>query len=83
MSLSEDLIDFDLIDQQKENIAILPGGRSVKALAQKFSPQNTVTFEETKTLGDAIRKEYEIELQSVEESDDPLDIYVCVKFVMK
>lgn len=82
MALSEDLIDFDLIDQQKENIAILPGGRSARALAQKFSPQNTVTFEETRTLNDAIRKEYEIELQSIEDSDDPLDIYVCVQLVV-
>lgn len=81
MALSEDLIDFDLIDQQKENIAILPGGRSAKALAQKFSPQTSVTLEETKTLNDAIRKEYEIELQSIDDSDDPLDIYVCVSLV--
>jgi len=32
-------------------------------------------LDETKTLNDAIRHEYEVELQSIADSDDPLDIY--------
>lgn len=32
-------------------------------------------MDETKTLNDAIRHEYEVELQSIADSDDPLDIY--------
>lgn len=80
MALSEDLINFDLIEEHKENIQALPSGRSAKQLASILSPRpsaggKTATLEETKTLNDAIRKEYEIELQSIADSDDPLDIY--------
>ena len=79
-----DLINFDIIESHKENIQSLPGGRSAKQLASIFSPLPLVrsagsdsapTLEETKTLNDAIRQEYEIELQSIADSDDPLDIY--------
>lgn len=75
MAFAGDLIDFDLIEQHKENIQSLPGGRSAKALAQSLSPSTHVTLEETKNLNDAIRKEYEIELQSIEDCDDPLEVY--------
>lgn len=74
MAFPGDLIDFDLIDQHKENIQSLPGGRSAKALVQSL-PSRNVTLDETKTLNDAIRNEYEIELQSIDDSDDPLDIF--------
>ncbi|KAL2012104.1 hypothetical protein VTN00DRAFT_4822 [Thermoascus crustaceus] len=81
MSGSGDLIDFDVIENQKENIQSLPGGRSARALAQIFSSgSNGDKFaspspNETRTLNDAIRQEYEAELQNIGESDDPLDIY--------
>ena len=80
MSVSEDLINFDLIEEQKENIQSLPSGRSARALASIFSPVSGSRFEspnpnDTKTLNDALRQEYELELQSINESDDPLDIY--------
>lgn len=78
MALSEDIIDFDLIDLNKENITTLPGGRSAKALVQQFSSGTHVSLEETKTLNDAIRNEYEIELQTINEADDPLDCYSYV-----
>ncbi|KAF3484422.1 checkpoint serine/threonine-protein kinase bub1 [Arthroderma uncinatum] len=76
-----DLVDFDLIETQKENIQSLPSGRSAKALAAVFSPRplnqasRSSELDETKTLNDAIRREYEVELDSIAESDDPLDIY--------
>ncbi|OAX79247.1 hypothetical protein ACJ72_06434 [Emergomyces africanus] len=75
-----DLIDFDLIEAQKENVQSLPGGRSARALAAVLSggPGGIAPSpgsNETKTLNDAIRREYELELQSIAESDDPLDIY--------
>src|ERR1700755_2054656 len=79
-----DLINFDIIETHKENIQALPGGRSAKQLASILSPipsarstggDSAPTLEETKTLNDAIRQEYEIELQSIADSDDPLDIY--------
>ncbi|KAL2362440.1 hypothetical protein RJZ56_004659 [Blastomyces dermatitidis] len=76
-----DLIDFDLIEAQKENVQSLPGGRSARALAAVLSggPGGGATsspgLNETRTFNDAIRREYELELQSIAESDDPLDIY--------
>jgi len=80
MALSEELINFDLIEEHKENIQQLSTGRSARALVSILSPRPSatgkdVTFEETKTLNDAIRKEYELELQSIDDSDDPLEIY--------
>lgn len=80
----KDLINFDIIETHKENIQSLPGGRSAKQLASILSPlpsgrttgaDKAPTLEETKTLNDAIRQEYEIELQAINDSDDPLDIY--------
>lgn len=81
-----DLIDFDILETHKENIQQLPGGRSAKQLASVLSPLSLAnpggktksaspTLDETKTLNDAIRQEYEVELQSIADSDDPLDIY--------
>jgi checkpoint serine/threonine-protein kinase len=81
---NNDLINFDIIESHKENIQSLPSGRSAKQLASILSPLpsskspgagSEPTLEETKTLNDAIRQEYEIELQSIADSDDPLDIY--------
>jgi checkpoint serine/threonine-protein kinase len=80
MSVTEDLIDFDIIESQKENIQSLPGGRSARTLANLFSASplhklSTPTPSDTKNLNDAIRQEYEIELTNISDSDDPLDIY--------
>ncbi len=80
MSVSEDLIDFDIIENQKENIQSLPGGRSARALADMFSPSPlhklmTPNPSDTRDLNDAMRQEYEKELLMIAESDDPLDIY--------
>ena len=80
MSVSEDLIDFDIIETHKENIQSLPGGRSARALASVFSPtpfekKSSPTQSSTRNLNDAIRQEYEKELIAISEYDDPLDIY--------
>ena len=86
MATNNDLIDFDIIESHKENIQSLPSGRSARALVNILSPQPssgagapTKSFSpcdnNTKTLNDAIRQEYEIELQSIAESDDPLDVF--------
>jgi checkpoint serine/threonine-protein kinase len=70
MSTSEDLINFDVIETQKENIQSLPGGRSAKALVQIFSSGSngdkyaSPSPNETRTLNDAIRQEYEAEIQA-------------------
>ena len=80
MAASKDLVDFDLIEGHKENIQSLPGGRSAKKLAELFSPSplhklSTPTPTDTKNVNDCIRAEYEAEIQSITESDDPLDVY--------
>lgn len=81
MAVSDDLVNFDIIENQKENIQSLPGGRSARELARIFSPRDTSDTlatpspNDTRTLNDAIRQEYEAELKSTNESDDPLDIY--------
>ncbi|KAJ5533172.1 hypothetical protein N7494_009724 [Penicillium frequentans] len=82
MAASDDLIDFDIIEAQKENVQSLPGGRSARELARIFSGGSNTsdkyaspTPNDTRTLNDAIRQEYESELQVIAESDDPLDVY--------
>ncbi|KAI9739900.1 MAG: hypothetical protein M1818_004956 [Claussenomyces sp. TS43310] len=80
MSISEDLIDFNIIEGQKENIQSLPGGRSARVLANIYAasplqPLATPNPSDTQTLNDAIRQEYEAEVVTILESDDPLDIY--------
>ncbi|KAI0125720.1 Mad3/BUB1 homology region 1-domain-containing protein [Xylariales sp. AK1849] len=80
MATSEDLINFDVIEGQKENIQALPGGRSAKKLAELYSPSplhklSTPTPSDTKNINDCIRAEYEAEIANLSESDDPLDIF--------
>lgn len=80
MSVSEDLIDFDLIESHKENIQQLPEGRSARQLVNMLSPLPSINptasaLDDTKTLNEAIRHEYEVEVQNIAESDDPLDVY--------
>jgi checkpoint serine/threonine-protein kinase len=80
MAASGDLINFDIIEGQKENIQALPSGRSAKKLAEIYSPSplhklSTPTPSDTRTVNDCIRAEYEAEVQTLSESDDPLDIF--------
>ncbi|KAI1433037.1 Mad3/BUB1 homology region 1-domain-containing protein [Xylaria sp. CBS 124048] len=75
-----DLIDFDVIEGQKENIQSLPGGRSAKKLVEAFSPSplhalSTPTPSDTRNINDCIRAEYEAEVAALSESDDPLDVF--------
>ena len=78
MPPSEDLINFDIIETHKENIQPLASGRSAKVLASTFAPvsrSSALTPGDTRNLNDAIREEYELELKSVSDLDDPLDVY--------
>ncbi|KAH6703426.1 checkpoint serine/threonine-protein kinase BUB1 [Verticillium dahliae] len=80
MAASGDLINFDIIEAQKENIQALPSGRSAKKLAEAFSPSplhklSTPTPTGSKNVTDCIRAEYEAEIANISESDDPLDVY--------
>lgn len=74
--MAQDLIDFDLLESSKENMVQLPSGRSAKALARILSPGgHDATPEETSTLNNAVRNEYEKELEAIDEADDPIDPY--------
>ncbi|KAF9888076.1 hypothetical protein FE257_009341 [Aspergillus nanangensis] len=81
MAANEDLINFDIIENHKENIQSLPGGRSARELARIFSPKETTDLlatpspNDTRAANDATKQEYEAELEVIGESDDPLDVY--------
>ncbi|KAM7208018.1 checkpoint serine/threonine-protein kinase [Naviculisporaceae sp. PSN 640] len=80
MASSNEPVDFDIIEGQKENIQALPSGRSARKLAELFSPSPlhkmaTPTPSDTKNVNDCIRAEYEAEIENISESDDPLDVY--------
>ncbi|KAL1593932.1 protein kinase [Paraconiothyrium brasiliense] len=68
-------------DNQKENIQSLPSGRSAKALAKLYTPPLSSAAGKAPSpsqLQDAHserRQEFEKELQAIDESDDPLDVY--------
>ncbi|OAL01261.1 hypothetical protein IQ06DRAFT_293361 [Phaeosphaeriaceae sp. SRC1lsM3a] len=78
---SDDLIDFEVIENQKENIQSLPSGRSAKALAQLYTPPLTAAAgytpspSQTQDAHNNVRQQFEKELLAIDESDDPLDIY--------
>ncbi len=80
MSGPNDLINFDIIEAQKENIQALPSGRSARTLANLFSnsplqPLATPTPSDSKNVNDAQRAQFEQELLLIDETDDPLDVY--------
>ena len=78
MTVSDDLIDFNVIESHKENIQALPSGRSAKALAQIYSPPPLGANPSPIGAQDAHaeqRAEFEKELQTIDEADDPLDVY--------
>ncbi|KAF2687715.1 hypothetical protein K458DRAFT_331992 [Lentithecium fluviatile CBS 122367] len=78
---SDDLIDFEIIENQKENIQSLPSGRSAKALAQLYTPPlsaaaaKTPSPSQTQDAHNETRQKFEKELQAIDDCDDPLDVY--------
>jgi checkpoint serine/threonine-protein kinase len=73
MTNTGDLIDFDIIETHKENIQALPSGRSARSLARIFSP--VASASQTQDINDTARAEFESEVATADESDDPLDIF--------
>jgi checkpoint serine/threonine-protein kinase len=77
---SDDLIDFEVIENQKENIQSLPSGRSARALAQLYTPPLTSAAGQTRSPSQmqdehsATRLGFEKELMAIDDSDDPLDV---------
>lgn len=77
---ADDLINFDEIEPHKENIQRVQGGRSAKALAAVLSPKNVDNTlkpipSDQERINNVKRQEFEKELELIDESDDPLDIY--------
>ncbi|ETS87737.1 hypothetical protein PFICI_01565 [Pestalotiopsis fici W106-1] len=78
MAPSDDPVNFDVIEGQKENIQSLPGGRSAKKLAQLYSPtplQQIPTPTDIKDANEHTRAKYEAEITTLADSDDPLDVF--------
>ncbi|SPQ18708.1 2cbc621b-ae7c-45ac-b89c-d14323254524 [Thermothielavioides terrestris] len=80
MAPNDDPVNFDIIEDHKENIQALPSGRSAKKLVELFSqsplqPQSTPSPLDTKDVNDSIRAKFEAEIAAISESDDPLDVY--------
>jgi checkpoint serine/threonine-protein kinase len=78
MAESGDLISFDAIEIQKENIQSLPGGRSAKQLALFCSPlaaAKSPSLSQSQDLKNRIKQDFEKELAAVDDADDPLDVY--------
>ncbi|KAF7195099.1 Checkpoint serine/threonine-protein kinase BUB1, partial [Pseudocercospora fuligena] len=73
--MADDLIDFNVIEGQKENIQALPSGRSAKALAQLYSPPLLGANPSPNDQHSEKRAEFERELANIDEADDPLDVY--------
>ncbi|KAK7513055.1 hypothetical protein IWZ03DRAFT_408472 [Phyllosticta citriasiana] len=77
---ADDLISFDEIEPHKENIQRVQGGRSARALASVLSPKNLDGAlkpipSDQERVNTVKRQEFEKELETIDESDDPLDIY--------
>ncbi|KAL1842378.1 hypothetical protein VTJ49DRAFT_5443 [Mycothermus thermophilus] len=71
-------VNFDIIEDHKENIQALPSGRSARKLAELYSAsplQPRPSPLSSKDVNESIRAEFEAELASINEADDPLDIY--------
>ncbi|KXT10324.1 hypothetical protein AC579_1025 [Pseudocercospora musae] len=73
--MPDDLIDFNVIEAQKENIQALPSGRSAKALVQLYSPPLLGANPSPNDQHSEKRAEFERELANIDEADDPLDVY--------
>ncbi|KAH6643854.1 hypothetical protein C7974DRAFT_382371 [Boeremia exigua] len=78
---SDDIVDFEVIENSKENIQAIPSGRSARALAQLYTPPlgakpgHAPSPLQTQDAHSANRLEFEKELMNIDDSDDPLDIY--------
>lgn len=73
-----ELIDFDLVESQKENIAPLRSGHSASALARSFQKAPM----DSKTELDARRAEFEKQIAESAELDDPIQPYLdYIKYI--
>lgn len=69
------LVDFDTIEQSKENIAPTPRGRSAVALAKAFQPGHHSPHD-LRSEHASIRAQFEKDIASSSLLDDPLDVWL-------
>jgi checkpoint serine/threonine-protein kinase len=78
---SDDIVNFEVIENSKENIQAIPSGRSARALAQLYTPPlgakpgHAPSPLQTQDAHSAKRLEFEKEVMNIDDSDDPLDVY--------
>jgi checkpoint serine/threonine-protein kinase len=78
---SNDIVNFDVIQNEIENIQQLPSGRSAKALAQLYTPPlssrsgQILSPSQLQDSNNEARQKFEKELRAIDDSDDPLDVY--------
>jgi len=71
------LVDFDTIEQSKENIAPTPRGRSAVALAKAFQPlPHPSSPQDQRNQHAAIRTQFEKDIADSADLDDPLDVWL-------
>jgi checkpoint serine/threonine-protein kinase len=70
------LVDFDTIEQSKENIAPAPRGRSAVALAKAFEPLTHSSPQHTRDVHSAMRAQFEKDIASSIDLDDPLEVWL-------
>lgn len=68
-------VDGTLIEQQKENITPLPGGRPVSKLAANFSIASK-SLDQYRQKQSIEKSEFESSLLLADELDDPLEVYI-------
>ncbi|CAI5759346.1 unnamed protein product [Candida verbasci] len=70
------IADVDLLEQQKENINPLIGGRSASKLTKVFNDKSTTNYDQHKAKLTYERDQFEKLINESEESDDPLQSYI-------
>lgn len=66
----------DVIEEDKENIVPLHGGRPVTKLAQSLSGSRNYSIDYLKVKLQEERNQFETQLRDLEELDDPLQVYL-------
>jgi len=71
------VVDFDAIEQSKENIAPTPRGRSAVALAKAFQPlSHSSPLHDQRSLHAETRAQFEKDIANSSDLDDPLEVWL-------
>lgn len=73
---STNVVNFDAIEQSKENIAPTPRGRSALALAKAFQPVSHSSPQDQRSQHTVIREQFERDIANAADLDDPLEVWL-------